>query len=437
MVLLKNYDQTLPLQIDQLEELAVIGHFAMTPRFQGGGSSKVNPRRLDIPLEEIRAAAAPAVRVTYAPGYLESGEADPQLIAEAVDNARRASVAVVFAGLPDRIESEGYDRPHINLPENQVQLIEAVARVQPRTVVVLNNGSAVAMTPWIGSVPAVLEAWLPGQAGGGAIADILFGKVNPSGRLAETFPMTLRDNPSYLNFPGENGVVRYGEGLFVGYRYYDKKGIRPLFPFGYGLSYTKFAYEGLELSCQELKDTDSLTVSLTVTNVGEVAGKEVVQLYVRPHQSRLVRPEKELKAFAKVYLEPGQAKQVQLQLQPRDFAYYDPAYRDWVVEEGDYDILVAKSAAETVLSAAVHIEATRQWRRPLTRDSSIKDWMNDEKGRQVLQSVLPPEQLEMFMSSDSELAAMFSAMPIKKLVSFSQGRLTEEHLEQMIAAANS
>lgn len=434
MVLLKN-NGLLPLDAATLGSLAVIGRTAVEPRFQGGGSSQVNPTKIDIPLEEIKKLARDAA-VTYAEGYPDNDKIDAELIAEAVSLAKQAEVAILFVGLPDRIESEGYDRRDMDLPENQVRLIEEVAKVQQNVVVVLNNGAAVTMTPWIDKVPAVLEAWLPGQAGGGAIADILFGKVNPSGKLSETFPVKLADNPSYLNFPGENGVVRYGEGLFIGYRYYDKKQIRPLFPFGYGLSYTEFAYSDLKLDRTEMKDTDQLTVTLTVKNVGARAGKEVVQLYVSPKQSRLMRPDKELKGFAKVALEPGEAKTVTFTLSARDFAYYDPSYKTWVVETGDYEILAAKSAADVVLRTTVKVESTQQLRKPLTKDSSLKEWFTDAKGLAVLKSVVPERMLQPFMQPDSAIADMFLAIPLRKLVNFSGGMLTDEILDQIVAKAN-
>lgn len=435
MVLLKNDGNLLPLDAAALTSLAVIGRTAVEPRFQGGGSSQINPTQVDIPLEEIK-KLAPNVTVTYAEGYPDSDEIDAKLIDEAVSAARQADVAVLFIGLPDRIESEGYDRKNMDLPENQVRLVQAVAAVQSNVVVVLNNGSAITMKPWIDQVPAVLEAWLPGQAGGGAIADILFGKVNPSGKLSETFPEKLADNPSYLNFPGENGVVRYGEGLFIGYRYYDKKQIRPLFPFGYGLSYTEFEYSDLKLDRTKMKDTEQLTVTVTVKNIGDRAGKEVVQLYINPKQSRLIRPDKELKGFAKVALEPGEAKEVTFTLSARDFAYYDPSYKTWVVETGEYEILIAKSAADIALKAVVRVESTQELRKPLTKDTSLKDWIADERGLAVLKSVIPEAMLQPFTQVDSALADMFLAIPLRKLVNFSGGMLTDEILDQIVAKAN-
>jgi beta-glucosidase len=236
-------------------------------------------------------------------------------------------VAVLYIALPAFKESEGYDRTDLDLTTQQIALIKAVSRVQPNTVVVLNNGAPVVMGEWIDGVAAVLEGWMMGQAGGAAIADVLFGKVNPSGKLAETFPLKLSDTPAHLNWPGGAGEVRYGEGLFIGYRYYDAKEMPVLFPFGHGLSYTTFAYSNARVSAATFKDIDGLTVAVDVTNTGSVAGKEIVQVYVHDRKSGLVRPQKELKGFSKVELQPGETRTVSIQLDFRAFAYYHPKYR--------------------------------------------------------------------------------------------------------------
>ncbi|MFN2131981.1 MAG: beta-glucosidase, partial [Anaerolineae bacterium] len=329
IVLLKNEGGLLPLPA--LRRIAVIGAAAKTPTFQGGGSSHINPTRVDVPLEELQALAGDA-EVCYAEGYAMEEGFDQALIDQAVVIAREADVALLYVALPAFKESEGYDRPDLRLTEQQVALIQAVAAAQPQSIVILNSGSAVTMDPWIAEVPAVIEAWMMGQAGGGAIADVLFGTVNPSGKLAETFPRRLEDTPSFLNYPGENGVVRYGEGAYIGYRYYDAKGMDVLYPFGHGLSYTSYAYSNLRVSAQSFTDVDGLTVSVDVTNTGDVAGKEIVQVYVHDVAARLSRPVKELKGFAKVALQPGETRTVTLELDARAFAYYDPAYQRWVTE---------------------------------------------------------------------------------------------------------
>ncbi|HLV09360.1 MAG TPA: glycoside hydrolase family 3 C-terminal domain-containing protein, partial [Halanaerobiales bacterium] len=294
MVLLKNEDNILPLK--QEDSIAVIGAFAREPRFEGGGSSHVNPAKLDCAYDEIKKIAEIA-EVTYTEGYrLDSDKTDKELLEEAKKVAQQADIAVIFAGLPDHFESEGYDRKHLRLPDSHRELIEEISKVQENLVVVLSNGAPVEM-PWLDQVKGLLESYLGGQAAGGAVADLLFGRANPCGKLAETFPRKLSDNPSFLNFPGEGDRVDYHEGLFVGYRYYDFKEIEPLFPFGYGLSYTDFEYTGISVDKKELKAGESLQVNVMVKNRGKMKGKEIVQLYVRDIESTVIRPEKELKGF--------------------------------------------------------------------------------------------------------------------------------------------
>lgn len=271
----------------------------------------------------------------------------------AVKLAADSDVAIVFAGLGDEWESEGHDRHDIVLPDAQNELIAKVAEANPKTVVVLNIGSPVKM-PWLNKVAGVIVAWYGGQEMGNAIADVLFGKVNPSGKLSETFPMRLEDTPAYINYPGENGKVHYGEGIFVGYRYYEKRDIQPLFPFGFGLSYTNFSYSNLALTGEGAY----VQVSFELKNTGRVAGQEVVQLYVRDVHSKLVRPEKELKAFAKVHLEAGESKTVSFNLAHDAFAYYDPAKKAWVAEAGDFEILIGSSSADIRLSASYQLSET-------------------------------------------------------------------------------
>jgi beta-glucosidase len=392
VVLLKNEGDLLPLK--DVSTLAVIGQAAKTPHFQGGGSSHINAISVDVPLEELRKLAGQA-ELLYADGYPMEKGLDQKLIDEAVAVAKQAEVALLYIALPSYKDSEGYDRTDMDLTEQQVALIKAVTAVQPKTVVILNNGSAVGMSEWIDETAAVLEAWMMGQAGGGAIADVLFGKVNPSGKLAETFPLKLQDTPAYINYPGENGTVRYGEGLFIGYRYYDAKGIDVLFPFGYGLSYTTFDYANLTASDQVFKDVDGLTVSVDVTNTGNTGGKEIVQVYVHDCEAKLVRPYKELKGFAKVALEPGETKTVAIHLDRRAFAYYNPAYRDWVAESGQFDILVGRSAADICLTQTVEMESTQQLPCILHKDSTIGEWFEDPRGAAVLGPVLQEVMTQM------------------------------------------
>jgi beta-glucosidase len=405
MVLLKNDHDLLPLR--QVKKLAVIGKTAKEAHFQGGGSSHINPTKVDSPLDELRKLAGDA-ELLYAEGYTMDESFDQAMIDEAVKVATQAEIALLYIGLPPFKESEGYDRPDIDLSDQQVALIKAVAAAQPRCVVILNSGSAVAMSEWIDAVPAVLEAWLMGQAGGGAIADVLFGKVNPSGRLAETFPIKLSHTPAFINFPGQNDTVRYGEGLFIGYRYYEAREMDVLFPFGYGLSYTTFEYHNLRLSSQSITDTDSLTVSVDVTNTGKVAGKTVVQVYVHDQASDLVRPYKELKGFAKVAVLPGETRTATIQLDARAFAYYHPRFGRWVTESGAFDILVGQSAADNGLRATVTVESAQVLSHRLHHFSTLREWFDDPRGAAVVEPVM--QEMIMTISSGSATALAIDAI---------------------------
>jgi beta-glucosidase len=377
IVLLKN-DGILPLRSPR--RIAVIGRSAQAPHFQGGGSSHINPTQVDIPCDELQKLAGDA-SLTCCDGYPATPAFDQALIDEAVAAAQAADVALLFTALPAFIESEGYDRVDLGLTPQQVALIQAVCAAQPDTVVILNNGSALTMGEWLAGPAAVLEAWMMGQAGGGAIADVLFGKVNPSGKLAETFPLKLADVPAAINFPGGAGEVRYGEGIFIGYRYYDATARPVAFPFGYGLSYTSFAYSNPRLSAAAFDDVDGLTVSVDVTNTGAVAGKEIVQVYVHDRKSGLARPPKELKGFAKVTLQPGETTTVTIALNFRAFAYYHPGYRQWITEDGEFDILIGASAADIRGALTATLRSTLKLPCILNRESTVREWLADPAGR--------------------------------------------------------
>ncbi len=379
MVLLKN-DGLLPLKGQQ--HIAVIGRSAETAHFQGGGSSHINPTRVDVPFKELQARAGDA-ELTYAEGYPADNSFKQALIDQAVVVAQAADVAVLYIALPSFKESEGYDRTDLDLTDQQIALIKAVSKVQPKTVVVLNNGAPVAMSAWIDDVSAVLEAWMMGQAGAGALSDVLFGRINPSGKLAETFPLKLADTPAVGNWPGGAGSVRYGEGLYIGYRYYDLKEMPVLFPFGHGLSYTTFAYNNARVSTATFKDVDGLTVSVDVTNTGAVFGKEVVQVYVHDRVAGLDRPHKELKGFAKVALEPGETKTVSIKLNTRAFAFYHPEYKQWITEAGEFEILIGASAADIRQTVIATLEATRELPCVLDVESTLREWLADPRGRAV------------------------------------------------------
>lgn len=427
IVLLKNEGNLLPLRGD--ETLAVIGQAAQTPVYQGGGSSHINSTRVDTPLELLKTRA----ELSYVVGDGVTQGIEMAQVEEAVKAAQSADVALLFIALPASIESEGYDRADLSLTPQQVVLIQAVAKANPRTVVVLNNGSAVDMRAWIDAVPAVLEAWLPGQAGAGAVIDILFGDVNPSGKLGETFPLKISDTPPYLNFPGENGQMRYGEGLFIGYRGYDALERAVLFPFGYGLSYTQFAYSNLQLSSTTFRFDETLEISVDVTNTGQRAGKEIVQIYVRDVQSRLQRPPKELKAFGKVALEVGETKTLKFSLDNRAFSYYDPAHGQWLAEAGDFEILVGSSSADIRLTQSVTLTQGTPLPSILNLESTIGDWMEDPRGAALVRPMLT----SMFGGNDGnelgvDMLTFFQDLPLTTLLRF-RGDALEAAPEKIVS----
>jgi beta-glucosidase len=440
IVLLKNENSILPIDPQGAKRIAIIGLFAKNPRYLGGGSSILKPTRVDVPYDEILKIGGNNI-LTYLEGYPETDTIDKRYINIAGNVARGADLAIIFAGLPENYESEGSDRRHLNLPENQNMLISRIVATQENVIVVLFNGSPVLM-PWLSDVDAVLLGGLNGQASGGAIADVLFGVVNPSGKLAETYPLRLEDTPSFLNFPGENHEVHYSERMFVGYRYYDIINLGTLFPFGYGLSYTTFDYSDIKFSSNWIYDTIPLTVTLNVKNTGETAGKEIVQLYMLDHQSSYLRPIKELKAFAKVDLSPGESKEVKFSLGYRDFAFFDPAVKDWVVESGDFEILIGASSQDIRLMETVHVTATKTWIMSLTRYSTIREWIAHPVGKELISPIV--EGMSRAFAPDQGLPGnsfeminqIIGDMPIIKLIGFSQGMFTLEMLDQMVMEAN-
>ncbi|AZS14124.1 beta-glucosidase family protein [Paenibacillus lutimineralis] len=439
-VLLKNEGQILPLS--RASQVAVIGALAQTPRYQGGGSSHIHPTRLDYALEEITHLVG-STNVRYEPGYaLEHDEVEEELIRAAQEAAKQSDAAILFIGLPDRCESEGYDREHLRIPYNQIALIEAIAEVQPNVVAVLSNGAPVEM-PWLGKVKGLFEGYLGGQASGSAIAALLFGEANPSGKLAETFPLRLEDNPSYLNFPGEGDRVDYREGIFVGYRHYEAKKIQPLFPFGFGLSYTVFTYQDLEIHADDIQDNEELTVTVTVHNAGNRPGQEIVQLYVRDVQSTVLRPEKELKGFQKIFLEPGASRAVTFHLDHRAFSYYNVDINSWHVETGEFEILIGKSSAEIELAQKVMVRSTAALPLRIDRNTLICDLLADPsvgtKARQELDHILlthPFAKLQEDKEFSGMMEAMINNLPLRALSTFSGGSFTEEMMNEMIARLN-
>jgi beta-glucosidase len=442
VILLKN-NGLLPLKGH--EQIAVIGRSAEQAYFQGGGSSHVNATKVAIPFNEVKNQDKNA-EITYSEGYPADSSFQQAMIDRSVDLAKTADVALLYISLPADKESEGYDRKDLDLSDHQVALIKAVAKVQPKTVVILNNGAPIVMGSWIEDVAAVIEGWMMGQAGGASIADILFGKVNPSGKLAETFPLRLEDTPAYINWPGGAGKVMYGEGLFIGYRYYDAKKVPVQFPFGYGLSYTTFKYSNAKVSKKVFKDAEGVTVKVDVTNTGKLAGKETVQLYVHDQKSGLVRPEKELKGFAKVDLKPGETKTVSIDLDFRAFAYFHPSYNQWITEDGDFDLLIASSSADIRETLTVTLESTVDLPCILSKESTIREWFEDPRGKIVFTPFFDQfaeQSKKVFGADDSgdgsaigmDLMTMFGDMPVISVLGFQESLLpkpSDEIIEDLL-----
>jgi beta-glucosidase len=428
-VLLKNDGRVLPLQPQEGSTVAVIGEFARTPRFQGAGSSQVNPTKVDVALDELQSALGGRAEVRFAAGFgIGTTDNDGHLLRQAVELAGEADHVLVFLGLPGEDESEGFDRTHIDLPANQLVLLHALAEVHDRLIVILANGGVVRVSTWEDRVAAILECWLSGQAAGGAAVDLLLGVANPSGKLAETIPVRLQDNSSYLNFPGEEGVVHYGEGIFIGYRAYDKL-IQPVsYPFGFGLSYTTFQIEDVNVSVGgSVADGDlAVTVTASVTNTGQRAGAEVVQVYVEDVEASVARPLHELKGFVRVDLEPGETKQVSCQLDERAFAFWSRRFGQWVVESGEFIIAVGSSSRDLVATEAITIDAPRL-SLPLGPDSTLHEWLEDERGRELL------TKRDMRLLQDPELIKVIGTMPMHTLAAFQGMALNHDELQELIA----
>ncbi|WP_285365278.1 glycoside hydrolase family 3 C-terminal domain-containing protein [Microbacterium sp. LMC-P-041] len=443
IVLLKNDGDLLPLAPEQ--RIAVIGAFATEPRFQGAGSSLINPTRVDKALDELRAIGGD--HVAYAPGFAveggdtaASGRSADDLRAEAVAAASAADVAVVFLGLPAAEESEGFDREHIDLPAAQLAVLDAVIEANPATVVVLSNGGVVAL-PFADRVPAIVETWLLGQAGGGAVADVLYGAVNPSGKLTETVPVRVEDNPSFGSFPGEFGHVRYGEGVLVGYRWYDAKGLDVRFPFGHGLSYTAFSYGEATVEAAENGD---IAVRVDVTNTGTRDGREIVQVYAAPVSSVVQRAPRELKAFASVAIDAGETRTVELVIRREDLAYWDVRVDRWMVEPGEYRIDVAASSRDIRSTATVEV-AGDVVSLPLTMNSSIGDVMAHPVAGPIMMGALggflgelsgADSSAASMMPNDEAMEKMMASFPIGRLIGFPGVDVTHEQVEELLAGAN-
>ena len=463
MVLMKNDNNILPLKKDA--KVALIGEMAHTPRYQGAGSSLINPIKLDNAYQTMKDMG---INLTFSKGYeLKKAKAKKamDLILDAKAAAKNADVAVVFVGLTDEYETEGADRHHLSIPPMHNVLVEEVLKVNPNTVVVLSGGAAVEM-PWADKVPAILNMFLTGQAGGSAVCDILFGDVNPSGKLSETYPLALSDNSSYNYFPGTTVSVEHRESVYVGYKYYDTANKAVAFPFGFGLSYTTFEYSDLKVSADNIKDTDTVTVSFKVKNTGDVDGAEVAQLYVSDVESTIYRPVKELKGFKKVFLKAGEEKEIEITLDKRAFAYYNVNINDWHVESGEFKILVGASSRDIKLEASINVESTveaeipdykatapcyygadimnvsadafkaiygkelppreRDKNAPFTVLNTIEDSQDSKWGGRIYRLLIK------LLGADTMAGAVATQLPIKNFISMSFGLFSPEMAEGLI-----
>ena len=483
-VLLKNNNDLLPLKLNKEHiKIAVIGELATTPRYQGSGSSLINPTRLDSALEYLELSAGENAEIIFTEGYdITTNKVDENLIKKAVITAANADTVLLFAGLTEKYESEAYDRTTLALPPGQNDLIAAVAAVNSRTVVILSNGAPVEM-PWINSVPAVLETYLGGQAWGSAVADILLGKVNPSGKLAETFPVHLEDDPANNNFPGGEHTVEYRESIYVGYRYYASIGKDVLFPFGHGLSYTSFEYGRLKAKLITRNKQFKVGLKISVRNIGKRKGKETVQFYVHKEDSSVIRPDRELKAFVKINLESGEKKRVRVELDRRAFAFWDVSVSDWRVEDGEYHILAGSSSSDIrstchiiLRSGEILSEHANQMKlnSPEYSNPEKGDWERDEIFERLYGKALPvskkpegtPFTSESTMadvsgtfigrklnkiarklmrknagthsspSMERMIEAMIRGLPIRLLAIFSQGKVTHKVVDALVLMIN-
>ena len=435
IVMLKNDDAILPLNAGPVanpsampQKIAVIGEFARTPRYQGGGSSHITPTKMTSFLDTL---AERGIKADFAPGFtLDLEPADPALESEAVETAKNADVVLMFLGLPEAAESEGFDRDTLDMPAKQIALLEQVAAANQNVVVVLSNGSVVSVAPWAKNAKGILESWLLGQSGGPALADVLFGKVSPSGKLAQTIPFDINDDPSTINWPGEEGHVDYGEGVFVGYRYYDTYNKAVDYPFGFGLSYATF-----EVSDVKAVKTGACTasVSAVVKNTSNVDAAETVQVYVAPGKADVARPKHELKGFKKVFLKAGESAEVSFDLDDRAFAYWSEKFNDWHVESGEYAIEVGTSSRDIAGSAVVELDGDGKTQ-PLTEWSNFMEWRKDPLGSKVLEKLrVEGEAGRMPIVPDNDMTRLFlDSMPINNM-SVLMGADGKQVFEYMLA----
>lgn len=437
IVLLKNDRHLLPLIPGKQRSIALVGLFAKEPRFQGGGSSQITPTHLDTLYDELVKIYGDEA-IHYSPGYRADGTVTDHLLQQAQEVARGAEVTIIVTGLPTEWEFEGVDRPTLNLPDDIEHLIHEVAGVASQTVLSITNGAAIAM-PWLERVHAVLEGWLTGQAGAGAMADIISGAITPSGRLSETFPQRIQDTPPYPDFPNKTGHARYSEGIFVGYRWYDTREIEPLFPFGYGLSYTTFEYGQLKLDHSSMYDDESVELSITVKNTGKYTAKEVVQLYLSHHDESEVHPIRELKKFCKVELGPGERKTVRFSLSGDDLSFYSEVRHAWHLQPGLYTVSIGRSSRDIVDARVLTVVAREPEGSHITHDSLLKDLAQHPRGRriyellsaQMAKAMGPPEHGKQRPDYET-LLALVGDLPIARLPAISSGLITRDFVDAVV-----
>lgn len=447
-VLLKNENHALPLVAE--EKIAVIGGFAKSIRYQGGGSSHVIPTT-HRELLEVLAQDYPQVAFSFARGYrLKKDVVDETFVAEALEKAKGADKIVVLIGLPDGWESEGFDRKHLRIPYNQIDLLERLKETGKPVIALLLAGSPVEM-PWIDKVDALFALYTGGQGAADAAVRLLYGLDNPCGKLAETYPMELAHTPCSLTYP-QKETAAYEEGVFVGYRYYDKKALPVRFPFGYGLSYTRWDYSDLKIDKSTALDTEEVKVSLSVRNAGDREGSEVVQLYVCDVESSVPRPDKELKGFAKVSCKPGETKTVSFRLNKRSFAFYHEGRKDWYAESGEYEILIGASSRDIRLKEAIRIESTSRWKKQYDEFVTMGELMELPAAKPVLAAMmssyqmpegLSEEEKERILNDEEDVreiamdyAAMGMDMPLVKVAAMSGGAMGQEQIAGILALIN-
>lgn len=438
-VLLKNEHKILP--VSQNEEIAFIGLFARNSRFEGGGSSHVIPTHIDSAYEEM--CRLLGRNIPFAPGYnLNSDIPDEELISEAKEIASGVHKVVIFAGLPESYESEGYDRKHMEIPASHSSLINEVSKVNRNVIVVLSNGAPVTM-PWIDNTRAVMEGYLWGQAGAGAICELLLGISNPCGKLAESFPAILEHNPSYLNFPGEADEVHYRESIFVGYRYYGIKKLKPQFCFGHGLSYTSFEYSSLIMDSRAFDESEEVSLSFKIKNTGDRPGKEIYQVYVKSLESNVNRPVKELKQFGKVELLPGEERVVYVKLDRSAFSHFCTHNKAFRVEEGEFEVQVGASCEDIRLAAGFKINSRDKVKKIYHRNSTIGDIKETFTGRKLFEELEEkyPEAFDMIFNGMEDDGSDFKDRMIyytvlRSLVYFSKGLISEKKIEELLEKLN-